>query len=352
MPKKLSDNPIKIESYEQLWKLRNKDIIECVCPNCGKVYQSRVATKRRKQLKDFLICCECSRKQCLLEKYGVDNFFKSEKVKNIVKSRDKKWYQEQAEKSKKTNLKRYGVEHPQQLKEVREKQKQTMRENYGIDNIFYDKEYIKKCCNKKLGRDNYFSGEEGKRLAEEACLRKHGVRKALKKEEFKQKYKETNLERYGTDNYAKTEEHTIKMQNTNLEKFGTIHAPSYNYEFDNTSFDSSWELSFWIYCKDNNIPIEREPVSLPYTYKDKNCYYIPDFKINNSTLIEIKGNYFLDENKNLKNIFEGQEPEKIKAKNGCMKNNNVRIITSPEINKYLNYVKETYGKDYLSQFKK
>ena len=352
MSKKLSNNPIKIKSYEQLWKLKNKDIIECICPKCGKIYQSRVASKRQKSNGTFLLCKTCLTIKTNLNKYGVENIGQLEKTRLINKSRDVNWYERRTEKSKKTSLKRYGVEHPQQLADVKEKQKQTVKERYGVDNIFYDKEYIKKCCNEKFGRDNYFSGEEGKRLAEEACLKKHGVRKAFEKEEFKQKYKETNLKRYGTDNFAKTEEHTIKMQNTNLEKFGTVHAPSYTYEFDNISFDSSWELSFWIYCKDNNIPIEREPISLPYIYNNRNYYYVPDFKINNSILIEIKGNYFLDENENLKSVFNGQESEKIETKNLCMKNNNIRIITSPEINKYLNYVKKNYGKDYLKQFKK
>ena len=39
------------------------------------------------------------------------------------------------------------------------------------------------------------------------------------------------------------------------------------------------------------------------------------------------------------------------AKTQCMRENNVLILSRKEIKPYLKYIKDTYGKDYLKQFK-
>lgn len=55
------------------------------------------------------------------------------------------------------------------------------------------------------------------------------------------------------------------------------------------SFNGSWELLFYEYCLEHNIPIERNSACFPYMY-DKERLYIPDFKLLNSNIyIEIKG---------------------------------------------------------------
>jgi hypothetical protein len=58
-------------------------------------------------------------KKTNLEKYGVENVFQSEDIK---------------EKIKQTNLEKYGVEHPLQNKDILEKSKETNIERYGVDN--------------------------------------------------------------------------------------------------------------------------------------------------------------------------------------------------------------------------
>lgn len=344
--------PIKLDSYEQLWQLTSKTVVEFTCSICGQTYTARVDNRRQKDKNSYLVCKQCLTKRTCMEKYGVSNVGQLEKTREICRNRDKTWYDKRNEKTIETNMRKYGTAHPQKLKEFKEKQKHTMLQKYGIDNIFRDKEYIKECCQKKFGRDNYFSGEEGKRIAEEACFKKHGVKRALEKEEFKEKYRKTSMERYGVQNYGMTQEHTDKMIGTNIEKFGTTHAPSNKYIFEEVSFDSSWELCFWIYCRDNNIPIEREPINLPYSYNGKIHYYSPDFKINGKELIEIKGWHFLNEHGDLIDVFDGQNKGLIQAKNECIKDNNVKVITSPEVHKYTKYVKNTYGKKYLEQFKR
>lgn len=58
-------------------------------------------------------------------------------------------------KTKKTCLKKYGVENPSQIEEIKEKKKNTFVKNYGVDNIFKSKEFIKNLpiiMNKKYGK--------------------------------------------------------------------------------------------------------------------------------------------------------------------------------------------------------
>lgn len=53
--------------------------------------------------------------------------------------------------------------------------------------------------------------------------------------------------------------------------------------------DSSWELAFVVYHLDHNIPISRNTEKIKYEWNGKIKTYIPDFIINHSQLIEIKG---------------------------------------------------------------
>lgn len=76
-------------------------------------------------------------------------------------------------------------------------------------------------------------------------------------------------------------------------------------KYDGVFFASSYELSFILYCKKNNITINRSNLSLRYTDDfGSQRYYIPDFIIKNNTsdklkLVEIKGAN--GKNLNLKN---------------------------------------------------
>lgn len=61
--------------------------------------------------------------------------------------------------------------------------------------------------------------------------------------------------------------------------------------YENIRYDSALELSYIIWCKDNNINIKRYDLEF-IEYIDENNKkrnYIPDFIINNDTIVEIKG---------------------------------------------------------------
>ena len=103
--------------------------------------------------------------------------------------------------------------------------------------------------------------------------------------------------------------------------------------FKNIHCDSSWELAFVIYCLDHNINIERNTQFFEYVYKDKKYKYYPDFIVNNK-LYEIKG----------------YESEKDKEKR--LQHPNVIVIDKNNISKYLDYVINKYGKNFIELYNK
>lgn len=107
----------------------------------------------------------------------------------------------------------------------------------------------------------------------------------------------------------------------------------------------------WIYAKDHNEKIEHESIVLQY-YDDCGSLhsYIPDF-VYNDLIVEVKGDQYLDEDYNLIDLYDEDTRGKIKAKNSCMKNNNVVIFASKEIEPYLTYIIDTYGNTYLNTFR-
>ena len=73
---------------------------------------------------------------------------------------------------------------------------------------------------------------------------------------------------------------------------------------------------------------------------------LPDFKIGNK-YYEIKGDQFLEfyKNGNPKTLKNNKE------KYNCMKKHNVMLIWSKQIKKYIDYINNKYGDNYLDKFK-
>lgn len=121
------------------------------------------------------------------------------------------------------------------------------------------------------------------------------------------------------------------------------------YYYDNTMFDSSWELAYYIWLKDNNIKFKYQPnISFDYIYDNKIHKYFPDFLINN-ILYEIKGDHFL-KNNTMICPYDHSRDAIFDIKFKCMQYNNIKILTKTELNPVLKYIREKYGKDYLKQY--
>jgi len=106
------------------------------------------------------------------------------------------------EKTKATNLLKYGFESPMKSDEIKIKHIKTNIERYGVE--------------------NYFSSEIFKNNQIKYNLEKYGVDNPFKSEEIKEKIKKTNLEKYGSENVFGSEEIKEKIKKTNLEKYGVL----------------------------------------------------------------------------------------------------------------------------------
>lgn len=98
--------------------------------------------------------------------------------------------------------------------------------------------------------------------------------------------------------------------------------------------DSSWELAYVIYCIDHKIPIKRCEEKRIYEWDGNKHIYIPDFVINNDTIIEIKGY----------NTKQWQIKQQ--------QNLDVVVLYKKEMKPYLDYVINKYGTNYIDLYEK
>jgi hypothetical protein len=97
--------------------------------------------------------------------------------------------------------------------------------------------------------------------------------------------------------------------------------------------DSSWELAWVIYNLDHKIKFKRNKEGFDYIFENNQHKYYPDFILEDGTYVEIKGYY--------------NERSKIKQQQF---NYNLELIDNKKINKYLNYVIEQYGNNFIKLY--
>lgn len=317
-------------NYKDLLKLPNvKSInrikIRYICKSCSESSKIRFDTFK---LHPF-ICKKCFAK----------TIHSDEKIKK---------------KTKETNLKRYGgvgFASTQIMKKYRETMKNKTgeeRKNYCDYNKMVETrrrkygEHLETlvCKIKKTKQDKY--GDEKYNNTQkmyETNKKLYGNKCSLNNETNKQKRENTWFEKYGTKHPWSNNEIHNKCIDTTVKKYGRPNV--YNkFKYDNITFDSSWELAFYIYLKDHQIKFTYHPEKITYLFNNDKHLYFPDFKIYN-TLVEIKSPYLYN-----KLLIENTKDN---AKLKCMNENNVKIILNCDF--YLNYVEEKYGKDYIKSFK-
>jgi hypothetical protein len=148
------------------------------------------------------LCRKCKLKKNNQEKYGVDNVFQLDEVKKkIKKTVNEKYHVNYISQSKeiqdkihrdfkkeqknreKTNLEKYGVSNVSKLEKVKVQKKLTCLKNYGVEHISQNEEFREKLKIKNL--------------------EKYGVIHSLQSDIIKDKIKKTNLEKYGVENPSK-----------------------------------------------------------------------------------------------------------------------------------------------------
>lgn len=136
--------------------------------------------------KKFTCSKKCSllkTKETCLHKFGVDNPFKSEKIK---------------EKISKTNLKRFGVKNPQQSSKIKQKTENTNTEKYGYRRPSMSesiKEKVKNSNQVKFGVDYPAQSNNIKNKMMNSCYEKYGVYNFSKTKKFKGKVKKYFFEK-------------------------------------------------------------------------------------------------------------------------------------------------------------
>lgn len=156
-----------------------------------------------------------------------------------------------------------------------------------------------------------------------------------------QKMKQTLKKKFGYEYPAQITEFKEKIKNT---KDINNSPTSYKFKYKNTFFDSSWELAYYIWLEDHNINFEYHKQNFYYEYEFSgvNHRYYPDFIVDNK-VIDLKNKYLYS-----RLLIENTQEN---AKYKCMIENNVCILLEQDMEPYLNYIQNNYGKFYLMEFK-
>ena len=304
------------------------------------------------------------KKNTSIEKYGVENYSTSSECKQKMSETMCKKYgvahysqlEEWREKIKSTCMQRYGEDHfsktkmfseqvrktwenkePDEIKEIDNKRKQTCIKKYGSEassNCECVKEKIRKTMLDRYGVEYSTQLSEIYDKIKRTCLIKYGVEYASQSSEFRNRVKSTCLSKYGVENYAQSYEyHKNKRHKYHSEKYPEL------------TFDSTWEVKVYEFCRDNNIQVEYSPeISYEYEYEGKIWTYHPDFLIN-ERVYEVKGDNFFRINEStgqeeMFNPYRKQEWSderyewecgKYEAKHQCMLRNNVIILRESQI---------------------
>ena len=142
-------------------------------------------------------------KETCLQKWGVDNASKAERViEKIKKSKKYLDYELINKKFKETFLNKWGVDNPSKLQQVKDKKEKVNKSRLGVANPF-QAEIIKD----KIRKTN---------------LERWGYTHPVMSSEIQNKIKKTNIERWGVDNYKSSgvdKENTLILKDPNFIKY-------------------------------------------------------------------------------------------------------------------------------------
>jgi len=233
----------KVELIGTYDKLNRESFITGKCLTC----KTEFTKTFRNLLRSSAYCKSCTTerkinktKKTNIEKYGSQHIFSVEEFKEKAKktNREKRGVdyptqsQEVQEKIKNTNLTKLGVEYPTQSKQVQEKSKITNLERLGVAFPSQSKKVKEKIEQKvfsKYGVKNVFQNEEIKKSITNTIQEKYNVPNVSQNQDIKQKKIQTCLENYGVENPMQTQQIKNKISNTIQEKYN-VQNVSQSYE--------------------------------------------------------------------------------------------------------------------------
>ena len=195
-------------------------------------------------------------------------------------------------KSTATNIKKYGVEHPLQNKDIKNKIKITNLQKYGVENPAQN-EYFKnkmKITNlEKYGFEYPLQNEDIKNKIKLTNLEKYGNSMALQNLHIKEKSRLTILEKYGVENISQCP-HISEKQYSRTNKIYTLPSGKIlNIQgYENYALD----ILIKVYTEDEILNKRIDMPKLIYEQHNKNHVYFPDFYIpKDNLIIEVKSIY-------------------------------------------------------------
>lgn len=326
------ENDIWILNENDLEKLLNRKgckyvTVKTICKNCNEAFYSN---PKRLSFSGF--------------------FCKSCKISQTKKNKSEETKKEIQEKRKQTCLQKYGVDSVSKVKDfkLQPKIEKTIKEKISLGTpVSQDLENLKITKWEKRTEDQRKDILEKRKTTN---LEKYGNEFAQRTETVKQHYIENSLEKWGTKSPSVVPEIRQKRENTCKARYGTKHSTGH-YQFEGEVFDSSWELALWIYAKDHNLEIEREPILIDYEFNGNKHTYYPDFRFEGK-LIELKGEQFFDKSGKMINPFDHSQNALTEAKHQAGLQNSVQFWRYNEIKPYLEYIQNNYPKNYLQTFLK
>jgi hypothetical protein len=200
--KDLREDKGEFYNYSQVEYINSSTKIKIICPLHGEFYQYPLD-----HIKNYNGCIKCSKLKAIqtnLERYGVENPFQSEEIKNKIKQK---------------NLEKYGVENPSQSSEIKQKKIETSLKNYGVENPT--------------------QSEIIKQKSKQTNMKKYGVSYAMKLPEVAQKSVET---RFKNNNYIKS------TSSEEARHYIRAYIKEKNYKLDQCAFsDNENNLYEWGY---------------------------------------------------------------------------------------------------------
>lgn len=181
------------------------EVLKCGFPNDFK-FQQKLYHYLMDDFDLKLGICPVCGKRCKFKYFnvGYNNHCCAKCVKkdNVVK-----------EKTKQTNIKKFGVENPFQSKEIKEQIKETLLERYGGDHPMHCKDIVDKLQKTNIERyGNICSlhGEEVARKVEETNMERYGVKNGGGSKEAIEKIKQTTMNKYGCEFYVQSQDYKDK----------------------------------------------------------------------------------------------------------------------------------------------
>jgi hypothetical protein len=277
------------------------------------------------------------------------------------------------EKSKKSNLEKWGSEYVLKSEHFKKKSKKTLLEKWDVEHVSHIKEVSEKKSNKmKLISDEvskrfieYYSNlseEEQKEINEKrkkTNISKWGVEIISQNIEIKEKVKNKVNEKYGGFTFQ-SEELTKKAHKTNLEKWG-VENPSKCEEVKEKSKKTSLEKWGFEYPSQSDIVKNKVKDSLLKKFEEENIMFSVEFrsKFNiskNPNFIKYLGDrnyiFYCDVCESEYEIdYDNYYKRNLRGVNTCTNCNKISESSSIKENEFYDYIYSIYKGEIIKKYR-